>query len=127
MTTIDLTKPVQTRSGRKVRILAHDRKGQTLYPIVALVTDEDGDEVVECFRSDGGWLATGENDQDLINLPEEKRTYFAIYDDGEAQHAASLESLKSTWAVGSCVDMWVGVYIALVTIDGKVVRVEVLE
>ena len=68
--TFDPTKPVQTRDGRKARILCTDAKGGQ--PIVALVTtfDNEAEHVVR-FRSDGGCYSRGADPvHDLINVPE---------------------------------------------------------
>jgi hypothetical protein len=65
---LDLTKPVQTRDGRKVRIICTDRKYGN--PIVALVDDM---EVVTRYSSDGkagDWAIKGNPDFDLVNTPE---------------------------------------------------------
>ena len=68
---LDLTKPVQTRDGCKVRILCADRKG-TAYPIVGLI-EREGGEGVERVVS---WTLTGgvingncRCIDDLINVP----------------------------------------------------------
>lgn len=55
---------VQTRDGRKVRILATDRKGGE-YPIIGLVTDHRGDE---SFYS---WTTEGKSSHGLFNNIEE--------------------------------------------------------
>lgn len=66
----DPTKPVQTRDGRKARIICTDRKHEA-YPIAALVFDEDcGEEDVEFFAADGREYVGDDNDIDLVNVPE---------------------------------------------------------
>jgi hypothetical protein len=65
--TFDPNKPVQTRDGRKARIIATDAAGD--YPIVVLVT-EDGIEQAAQHRADGTWHASGRHD--LINVPERR-------------------------------------------------------
>ena len=75
MTKLDLTKPVQTRDGRPVRILCMDRKSK--YPIVGLVLKKDGSETTESWLADGGYhypACIGEND--LINVPPKPVKYF---------------------------------------------------
>lgn len=62
-----------TRDGRKAEILPRKlhSKEETL---IAIITTENGDEVVHGFYTDGRWLGDiGETVWDLINIPE-KRT-----------------------------------------------------
>jgi hypothetical protein len=69
---IDFTKPVQTRDGRKARILCTDRTGG-LYPVVGLVSD-GRIETTTCWMRDGTHVA-GEHGlpMDLINVPPPKK------------------------------------------------------
>jgi hypothetical protein len=69
---IDFSKPVQTRSGRAVRILCTDRSGG-LYPIVGLIEDGHGVEKTHCWTRKGCDVV-GEHgsDFDLINVPPPK-------------------------------------------------------
>ena len=60
--TIDFTKPVQTRDGRKVRILCTDGPGDT--PIIGLV---DGNSYPSIWK-EGGKHASSPTD--LVNVPE---------------------------------------------------------
>lgn len=65
---LDLTKPVQTRSGRAARIVATDMKGPC--PIVAIVSD-GGREEVWAYFLDGSFLTTNKNapsPMDLVNI-----------------------------------------------------------
>lgn len=88
---LDLSKPVQTRDGRKVRILCTDRKAATherRYPVVALVSDRDGaDECVYYFTLDGEFNCFGrDQSSDLVNVPEPERAVWVnvfIDRDGE--------------------------------------------
>lgn len=67
---VDLTKPVQTRDGRPVRILCTDKKGSD-YPIIALVENSPGREVTASFTM-GGKLNMndlGPSHNDLVNVP----------------------------------------------------------
>lgn len=68
---IDLTKPVHTRDGRKVRILCTDRRGGN-DPIVGLVTYSDGTEGTASWRSTGKY-GDVESELDLLNVPPPKR------------------------------------------------------
>lgn len=69
---IDWSKPVQTRDGRKVRILCTDRVGG-LYPIVGLLI-EGNIENTHCWTRTG-CSVVGEHGspRDLINVPPPKR------------------------------------------------------
>ena len=69
---LDLTKPVQTRDGRKARIVCANAR--SVYPIIALVSREDDSEELISFYADGHILSTLENVQgDLINVPAEQK------------------------------------------------------
>jgi hypothetical protein len=69
---IDFTKPVQTRDGRKVRILCTDAKSAA-GAIVGLVISAGNQEYVEHWFSDGCFMADKTNDdRDLINVPPPK-------------------------------------------------------
>lgn len=77
--TFDPNKPVQTRDGRKVRIICTDKRG--LYPIVALISDGDG-ESCGTHTGDGKFSINREGDdpRDLINVPECKTLWANVYD-----------------------------------------------
>lgn len=74
---LDITKPVQTRDGRPVRILCTDKKGN--YPVVGLVTNNDGSETVNSYRHDGVYYSAGVSDADLVNAPERKERWLNMY------------------------------------------------
>lgn len=78
MPTLDLTKPVQTRDGRKVRLLCTD--GPKGRPVVGLVGDED---FPISWLSDGAYYVGAlESIYDLINTPATPRTFerwFNVY------------------------------------------------
>lgn len=69
VTVFDPTKPVETRDGRKARILTAEKKGK--YPILALVDNEDEEEV-HLFSAKGLWEIGGkrQSEYDLVNVPE---------------------------------------------------------
>lgn len=73
VTAFDPTKPVETRDGRKARILATDKKGK--YPIVALIMESSsGMEEVHLFSAKGIWNIEGTaSSYDLVNVPEKFR------------------------------------------------------
>lgn len=76
---IDFNKPVQTRSGLKVRILAVDVPN-TVYPVAAIVFHTVTSAGVYAFTKDGsfiyGWKS---NTLDLIQVPEEVIRYVNTY------------------------------------------------
>jgi hypothetical protein len=72
----DPTKPVQTRDGRKARIICSDRKhpgGQLL--LVSLITNSNGVEEVSLHAMNGSVLAISEHHNDLINIPVKVEIY----------------------------------------------------
>lgn len=76
--TLDLTKPVQTRDGKKARIVCTDAKGKT-YKVIALV-EIDGEEEAHSYTLDG-WFreeAAG-GDLDLVNVPEATYRWMNVY------------------------------------------------
>lgn len=66
---IDWTKPVQTRYGLAARVVATDLKG-TEYPVVVIVTDDDGRDVPYGYTQDGSVYGNPpvEHDYDIINV-----------------------------------------------------------
>ena len=78
----DPTKPVQTRDGRKVRILCIDRKDD-IDPIVGLV-DDNGRERISSWRENGKYYHNREGiyGYDLVNIPEHKSAWGNVYSYG---------------------------------------------
>lgn len=74
---IDFNKPVQTRDGRKVRILATDAVGGQ--PVIALVMDNQSLEVVSRYSKDGSYLVSKPTGADLINVPERVERWVNVY------------------------------------------------
>jgi len=74
----DPTKPVQTRAGEKVRILATDLPGE--WPIVAAIIDDcDGYEITS-YTASGKVFPDGENSPvDLVNIPEDQFAWVNLY------------------------------------------------
>ncbi len=70
---LDLTKPVQTRDGHKVRILCTDaRRGEET--IVGLIMYANGMEALGTWKADGSYsVMLVESDSDLINVPRPKK------------------------------------------------------
>jgi hypothetical protein len=74
----DPTKPVQTRDGRKARIVATGLnciQGS----IVAVVTHQDGGEYASHFFDDGRYILREESDLDLVNVPEKRGFWVNFY------------------------------------------------
>jgi len=67
----DPTKPIQTRDGRKARILCTDLKGRGLYTLVATILNPDG-EFVNTFTNEGSILYGSDSlrNSDLVNIPQ---------------------------------------------------------
>ena len=74
MTKLDLTKPVQTRDGRLVKIDRTDLKNEK--PIAGVVTNNDGCEYVTQWFSSGRRYASCESALDLINVPPKPVKYY---------------------------------------------------
>lgn len=79
--TFEPTKPVQTRDGRKARVICtnlhwYDGRGR---PIVYLIMNGAGEAICTCDK-DG--RSTGYPADDLINIPEKRRVvgWVNIYD-----------------------------------------------
>ena len=68
---------VVTRSGRPVRILCTDAKGD--YPVIGLIRSLDNEDYPWRFRTDGAILENEENDSDLFFSPEKKEGWVNIY------------------------------------------------
>ena len=65
---LDLTKPVQTRDGRKVRVLCTDMKSE--HDTVVGLVETGGIESTSTWQSDGRFFSNlGEDRLDLINVP----------------------------------------------------------
>lgn len=68
---VDFSKPVQTRDGRKVRVLCMNRVGG-LYPIIGLI-DQGGIEETQCWTSKGVHaVGVADSGLDLVNVPPQK-------------------------------------------------------
>jgi len=78
---LDLTKPVQTRDGRKVRLLCTDGPGE--WPVIGIV---EGDNDTTSWRVDGSsFRDRARTSIDLINTPAAPRTFerwFNVYRSG---------------------------------------------
>ena len=75
----DPTKPVQTRDGRKARILATDINRSNGDTIVAVIDDGDGHDYAYTYRPDGRYIESEEDERDLINVQESKTRYVQVF------------------------------------------------
>lgn len=117
----DPTKPVQTRDGRKARILCTDMKNDT-YPIGAAVMQGEGREVIRTYTADGHERANvRDNDEDLVNVPEETVEWLNYY---------GLFQYPSTHRTREKADKAAAPYrqalLKVTKVDGKVAKVEVV-
>ena len=81
---IDLTKPVQTRDGLKVRVLCTNMKGRDT--VAGVITDDDGTDMVDAWQADGHYnIGPEEARTDLINVPE-KRVVWVNVNPGNWMH-----------------------------------------
>lgn len=67
---LDLTKPVQTRDGRKAKVICSYLKNPD-YPLAAIVVNEYGNEVVETYTKTGSQIVDRKTGWDLINVDEQ--------------------------------------------------------
>ena len=74
-------KPVCTRDGRNVRIIAFDAKRKDEKNIIALVPSKDypGFEDLITYPNNGNYYGGHENDGDLMMLPEKKEGWVNVY------------------------------------------------
>lgn len=96
----DSSKPVQTRDGRKARIICTDREYKSSargenWPILALVFDSKGKEQPISYRVDGTAPYLDDN-WTLINLPVERKEYRGVSKGGthSAWKTSSVEEFK---------------------------------
>lgn len=119
----DPTKPVQTRDGKKARIICSDLKGRDC-SIVGLYTIKSGKEQVRYYQEDG--TAPGDifPNLDLVNVPERKIRYVNL----ETQQTMNNNSVKSIDAVSRSKDYKCASYstVKLTFEDGKLVDSEVI-
>lgn len=69
----DPTKPVQTRDGRKARIICNGINNPS-YNMAAVVAEHDGAENVSIYGAQGEFYVNVRepSDSDLVNIPEER-------------------------------------------------------
>ena len=83
--TVSWHEPIQTRNGMKVEIQKMDLKDKggvlAAYPVLAIVTDSDGSELVVCYTLQGKFAARdeSEHDLDIINVPKKREMWMNVY------------------------------------------------
>ena len=89
---IDFTKPLQTRNGRKLRLLCTDAAGH--YPIFCL--SEDNKAIIS-YTSDGrAYKDIEDHPNDLMNVPEQVTvdTWVNVYGTTSPGHATKEDALQ---------------------------------
>lgn len=61
--------PVCTRNGKDVRIICFDRVSKDLYPIIALIKENNGDEVLYTYTLDGKVSKYSDSPINLVMKP----------------------------------------------------------
>lgn len=130
MAKLDLTKPVQTRNGLPVRILATDVR--SICPVVGIVSYPDFDSI-ETWTLDGKFAPDGndEYELDLVNVPEEVKRYFPVTHSAPtlqvweyAQNSAEALGFES---LQDCRDNgYLGPVIEIVFVDGTATAVNLV-
>lgn len=102
----DPTKPVQTRDGRKARVICTDFRDPKR-PIVAVITRafaEDG-EYLQTFKADGTDLSHDKSPDDLVNVPEKARVWIEIVRSVRAQgwepRLFEYEPSRGAWTIAT--------------------------
>lgn len=73
--------PVQTRDGRKARIICWDRESRECCPILALVVDNDGNEMCFSYAIDGVINGGYGSKYNLVMAPEKHEGWVNVYRD----------------------------------------------
>lgn len=118
---LDLNKPVQTRDGRKAKIIYKDHKTSGDHKLICLVTEEDGDEYIGTRKIDGSYFDK-ESRHDLINTPEKAIVYRRVYSDGRyGERETGMGYTQDKWTLAPVC------YIKETIIDNKLVKIEVVD
>jgi hypothetical protein len=122
--TFDPTKPVQTRDGRKARIVCTDRAGSD-YPIIALIMENNDIEICYIYAINGHfWGNESGHRLDLINVPERIERYRTFCFDGHDLRLGPIA--KETYQVARQLAADVDGVIKTITEDGKLISIEVV-
>ena len=94
------TKPVQTRDGRKARILCKDLNSD-VYTIVAATMENNGTESVRLYTNTGQILVGKPNhDLDLVNIPKRTSRWTNVYPTGDHGSKERADILKNHNRIG---------------------------
>lgn len=88
----DPSKKLVTRDGGEARIICTDRKSDrdNLYPIVALLKDEQGKEWAKFYTIEGKSLTEEDSTLDLFFAPEKKEGWINIYENITGQYEGGI-------------------------------------
>ena len=75
----DATKPLATRDGRAVRLLATDMNVAGSKLLAGLVTSTSGSEFLACWSQEGRISMSGENALDLVNVPATQDVFVVAF------------------------------------------------
>ncbi|WJY17649.1 hypothetical protein QQS45_08305 [Alteriqipengyuania flavescens] len=120
--TFDPTKPVQTRDGRKARILSTEGPGEKPLVVALQRTDRAGEVLVSRYADGHVSRAGREMPHDLINVPERTHAYRSIQPDG----ALGPKALSKLAAQGSHAMPYTGPVLKLTFEDGRPVAAEIV-
>lgn len=101
MSDFDPAKPVQTRDGRKARIVCKDVKHEGGGVILALITRVNCDEEDSfSYLPDGRWWAkSADRELDLINIPETHEVMVYFFQTGSGHiHAGNTNTSGDAFA-----------------------------
>jgi len=119
---LDPTKPVQTRDGRKARIVCTDFRNNN-YPMIVLI-DAGANEKIEFRPVDGQVHSSRVSDMDIINIPVETILYYQVDTDGQIKSMGKTEPYDA--AIEN--DFWCSPKLLKITfIDDMPSRVELIE
>lgn len=76
---LDVTRPVQTRDGRKVRLFETNLKNRNTR-LAGIITMQDGEEFVAAWRADGRATNVREDPIDLVNGPQKRQGWMNVYE-----------------------------------------------
>ena len=97
--------PVCTRDGRPVRILCFDRRREDKSrPIIALVEEEPGNEVVRVYKQNGLFLDVLIDENDLLLAGVKKEGWVNIFSGGVLGTMASTIIFSSKEEAFECAD-----------------------
>lgn len=89
---LDLTKPVQTRSGLKVTIFTTEARGR--FPVIGMVHEPTIDSAAT-WTAEGAFHADGrEAPADLVQVVETVKRYLPVYDDGSVGRHQAVAALR---------------------------------